>query len=286
MSKIYNEAKVAILMATYNGEKYLSEQIESIRRQTFADWTLYIQDDGSSDGTVCIIRDFCSVDPRIKLFDIGLTRQGAGMNFMSMLNAVDSEYYMFSDQDDVWFEDKVERTLRRMKEEEAAHPGKPVIVHTSRTFTDEKLNVKLVSEFNPRNKPDAVVERKIELMKDPNILRIYTIAGGCTMMLNRLAKEAAFPYISLRVHDSVCAMAVANKGGVISTIISPTMYYRLHSSQTCGVRSNNLLPKFMHIFKTLASNMRGYHIWKVYGGGNFFKFLYWRFRYFFILRRY
>lgn len=286
MSKIYNDATVAILMATYNGEKYLREQIESIQRQSFDDWTLFIQDDGSNDRTIAIIREFCDADYRIKLLDMGLTRQGAGMNFMSMLNAVESQYYMFSDQDDVWFDDKVERTLCRMKQEEAQHPDKPVIVHTSRTFTDENLRVKVQSEFNPRNKPDAVIQRKVELMKDPNILRIYTIVGGCTMMLNHKAKEVAFPYIALRVHDSVCAMAVADKGGIISTIIEPTMFYRLHSSQTCGVRSNKLLPKFMRLFNTISANMRGYYIWKVYGGGNFFKFLYWRFRYFFILRRY
>lgn len=286
MAKITNHAPVAILMATYNGEKYLREQIESIRRQSFKDWTLYISDDGSKDSTLDIIKKYCDNDDRIQLFDIGLSRQGAGMNFLTMLNVIDSEYYMFCDQDDVWFDDKIEKSLCRMKTVEKENPNLPVIVHTSRCFTDSELNIRVKSEFNPKNKPHDVIERKLELMKNPNILRIYTIVGGCTMMMNKKVKDVVFPYCNVRVHDSVCAMAVANNGGVISTILEPTMYYRLHSGQTCGVRSNSILSKFSHLFSTLSENMRGFHIWKIYGGGNFFKFLYWRIRYFLILRLY
>lgn len=281
-----NNSTIAILMATYNGERYLREQIESIQRQTIKDWTLYIQDDGSTDATNAIIDEIAMNDDRIVRFDIGLSKQGAGMNFMSMLNVIESKYYMFCDQDDVWFEDKIEKTLHRMLDVESQNSNQPIIVHTSRTFTDADLNVKLQSEFNPRNKSEDCVVRKIELMKNPNILRIYTIVGGCTMMLNRVVKDIVFPYINVRVHDSVCAMAVANSGGVISTIIEPTMFYRLHGGQTCGVQSNSLFTKMLSPVKTLSGNLRGYHIWKIYGGGCFLKFLYWRLRYFFILRLY
>ena len=285
--KISNSQPIAILMATYNGEMFLREQIESIIRQTYTNWILYIQDDGSCDSTLDIIKEYEAKDNRIKHFDIGLSHQGAGMNFLSMLNVIESKYYMFCDQDDVWFSDKIEKTLSRMSAVESENPDKPIIVHTSRTFTDSCLNVKLQSEFNPRGKSDENVARKIELLKNPNILRIYTIVGGCTMMLNRAVKEIVFPYINVRVHDSVCAMAVANSGGgIISTIIEPTMYYRLHSNQTCGVQSSSLFSKLMTPFKTLSANLRGYYIWKIYGGGCFFKFLYWRVKYFFILRCY
>lgn len=277
---------IAILMATYNGESFLREQIESIIRQTYTNWILYIQDDGSNDSTLEIIKEYEAKDKRIKHFDIGLSRQGAGMNFLTMLNVIESKYYMFCDQDDVWFEDKIEKTLNRMIEVECQNPTKPIIVHTSRTYTDANLNVKLQSEFNPRNKSEEKVAHKIELLKNPNILRIYTIVGGCTMMLNRTVKDFVFPYINVRVHDSVCAMAVANADGIISSIIEPTMYYRLHSKQTCGVKSNDILSKLLSPIKTISNNIRGYYIWKIYGGGNFLKFLFWRFRYFFILRYY
>lgn len=281
--KLQNNKKIAILMATYNGEKYLTEQINSIIRQSNHDWTLYIQDDGSSDNTINIINSYH--DNRIVLVDVGLTRLGAGMNFMSLLNMVESEYYMFCDQDDVWFNNKIEIEYERMIEEENKHSKTtPIIVHTSRTFTDSNLNVRLENEFNPKRHSKINVIKKIAKLKNPNILRIYTIVGGCTMMLNHAVKNIVFPYINVRVHDSICAMAVANKGGVISTIIEPTMYYRLHTTNTCGVSDNRLLPKIIHIFDSYKKNMRGYYIWKIYGKGSFFQFLYYRIKYFLILR--
>lgn len=283
--KIQNHRNIAILMATYNGEKYLNEQIDSILRQTNKDWTLYIQDDGSTDKTIDIINSYN--DPHIVLVDVGLTRQGAGMNFMSLLNMVESEYYMFCDQDDVWFNNKVEIEYQRMREEETKHSKTtPIIIHTSRTYTDANLRVQIENEFNPRHLPKETVKRKIEKLKNPNILSIYTIVGGCTMMLNAAVKKIVFPYINVRVHDSVCAMAVANKGGVISTIIEPTMYYRIHTNNTCGVSDTRLLPKILHLFESYNKNIRGYYIWKIYGKGNFFKFLFFRIKYFLLLRFY
>lgn len=282
--KIRNNKRVAILMATYNGAKYLREQIDSIINQSFRDWTLYIQDDGSNDETISIIIDYTKTDSRIHLVDIGLSHQGAGQNFMSLLNMIESKYYMFCDQDDVWFPNKISDSLKRMQEEEVLHPDQPIIVHTDRSHTNSELKVILKSEFNPRNLSITKIQRKIELLKNPNILRIYTIVGGCTMMINHKVKEIVFPFIGLRVHDSICAMAVANAGGCISTILEPTMYYRLHGNNTCGVSSSKLLPKVFNLFSSISANMKGYYIWKVYGGGNFFKFLYWRIRYFLILR--
>ena len=87
MGKIKCKSKVAILMATYNGERYLKNQIDSIISQDNSDWSLYIQDDGSIDSTVEIIKSYS--DNRINLIDVGLTRQGACMNFMTLLNMID-----------------------------------------------------------------------------------------------------------------------------------------------------------------------------------------------------
>lgn len=285
MNKIINTKQIAILMATYGGGKYLKEQIDSIIHQTNTDWTLYIQDDGSKDNTLQIINSYS--DSRIVLVDVGLIRQGAGMNFLSLLNMVESDYYMFADQDDVWFSDKIEKSYSRIKEvENKGNIEKPIIVHTSRTFVDKDLNIILNNEFNPRKKSDETVIKKMELLKNPNILAIYTCVGGCTMMFNHNVKNYVFPYLNIRVHDSVCAMAVANAGGIISTIIEPTMYYRLHESNTCGVSSNKILPKLLHIFDSYKSNIKGFYIWKLYGKGNFFKFLYYRIKYFLVLRLY
>ncbi|MDH3069551.1 glycosyltransferase [Akkermansia sp. N21169] len=286
--KIKNNKEIAILMATYNGGKYLREQIDSLINQTFTDWMLYIQDDGSKDDTLEIIRSYS--DPRIICVDVGLTRQGSGMNFMTLLNMVESDYYMFCDQDDVWFKDKIEKSYSRMKEEEQQHSSNtPIIVHTSRTFTDADLNVTLESEFNPNRRSDEVVKKKINALKHPTILAIYTIVGGgCTMMLNHQVKKLVFPYIHVRIHDSFCAIAVANAGGIISSIMEPTMYYRLHGNNTCGVDKSSLFKKILYLSDSYKRNIRGYYMWKIYntGGGGIIKFMYYRIKYFLLLRLY
>lgn len=284
MNKISNIRSIAILMATYNGEKYLREQIDSILFQSCTDWTLYIQDDGSQDHTLDIICSYNS--DRIVLINNGLTRQGACLNFMSMLNVVESEYYMFCDQDDVWFKDKIEKELHRMKEEEISSINKhlPIIVHTDRTFVDVALNVILLSELNPHGISPDRLALKMKLMKVPDIIAIYTIVGGCTMMMNHAVKEIVFPFINVRMHDSLCAMAVANAGGIISTITESTMYYRIHPLQTCGIGKGKLLLKFLHLFDSYKRNIRGFYIWEVYGKDGLLRFLYYRIRYFLILK--
>ena len=102
---------VAILMSTYNGERYLREQIDSLLNQTYKDWKLYIRDDKSTDGTVSIIEGYVRVYPdQIVYKSDGFGNLGAGCSFMQLLSSIDSDYYMFCDQDDVWMEDKIERT--------------------------------------------------------------------------------------------------------------------------------------------------------------------------------
>jgi rhamnosyltransferase len=219
--------------------------------------------------------------------DLGLTRQGAGMNFMSLLNVVESQYYMFCDQDDVWLPNKIEKEFSQIKKlEEELGSEHPIIVHTDRTFVDKNLNVICKSELNPRGISEKRLAIKLQKMKNPNILSIYTIVGGCIMLFNHKVKQLVFPFINIRIHDFTCAMTVANNKGSIYTITESTMLYRLHDSNTCGVSSSKILPKLFHIYQSLKKNMKGYYIWKFYGKGGFCKFLYYRIKYFFILRFY
>ena len=87
-------------MATYNGEKYLKEQIDSLLSQTYTDWTLYIHDDGSTDGTKNILSSYHQEYDKIQVLDYP-SCHGAKENFFSLLNAVDADYYFFSDQDEM-----------------------------------------------------------------------------------------------------------------------------------------------------------------------------------------
>lgn len=182
MGKIVNNRYVAVLMGTYNGDKYLSEQIDSIFSQTYGDWTLYIQDDGSNDKTLDIIRKYADGN-KVILVDKGLTRQGACMNFMSLLNMVESRYYMFCDQDDVWLPQKIELSMNRMKEMERLHPDVPILVHTDKKRVDADLNVILESELNRKNEPAEKLEKLMTERNSLEQLRLGTFIAGCACVL-------------------------------------------------------------------------------------------------------
>lgn len=100
------EDKIAILMASYNGERYIKEQIESIINQDFSNWHLFISDDGSTDNTLSLEKSYQKKFPqKITVIENKTNKHGSKYNFFNLVNIVLSEkynYFMFSDQDDVW----------------------------------------------------------------------------------------------------------------------------------------------------------------------------------------
>ena len=107
-----SDKKTAILMATYNGEQYVAEQIDSLLAQTDSDWTLYIHDDGSKDHTQEIINKYAETHDNIVVMDFP-GGNGAKENFFKMMFSVDADYYMLCDQDDVWLPEKVANPSHR-----------------------------------------------------------------------------------------------------------------------------------------------------------------------------
>ena len=199
---------------------------------------------------------------------------------------VESRYYMFCDQDDVWLPEKIELSVTRMRELEDKHSdATPILIHTDRSFVDQNLKLKQQSEWNPRNRDIQTLKRKIEGLETSNILAIYSICAGNTMLFNQAAKQVSFPFLNIRMHDSTLAMKVSSCNGVISAIYEPTVLYRIHENQTCGVGDNRLLPKLLRFPKTFSANMMGYYLWKIYGKGSFLKFLYYRCKYFYLLKK-
>ena len=100
---------VDILMATYNGGRLLRNQLLSLQQQTYEDWTLWVRDDGSVDDTIHILREFAGYDSRIKIVEEDFGRHlGPGKNFLGLTKYSAAEYVIFCDQDDIWFEKKLE----------------------------------------------------------------------------------------------------------------------------------------------------------------------------------
>jgi glycosyltransferase involved in cell wall biosynthesis len=107
---------IAIAMATYNGEKYLKEQIDSILEQSYNNWVLYIHDDNSQDNTVSIIKEYqLKYSNKIVFLDDDISFGNPQDNFSYIITKIPEsyEYYMFSDQDDFWLENKIEITLKK-----------------------------------------------------------------------------------------------------------------------------------------------------------------------------
>ena len=217
-------------MATYNGEKYLREQIDSLFAQTCQDWHLYVHDDGSSDGTVAILKEYNEkYHTRITLMDYP-SQGGACKNFLSMLERVEAPYYMFCDQDDVWLQNKIEVSYKRMEEEEIIHKSSPIVVNTDLTVVDKDMNEISKSFWNY----ERIYPKWIIQYEDNAAIHSVT---GCTMLFNDVAKKAMkHPFDLAEMHDIWITLSVHAIGGIISYIEMPTILYRQHGCNTLGAR--------------------------------------------------
>ena len=108
--------KIDILMATYNGGKYVEEQLKSIISQSYENWNLVIRDDGSGDNTLKILNEYSKSDKRIHIILDNKGNLGLVKNFEELMKRSTEEYIMFSDQDDVWVDNKINILLQKMLE--------------------------------------------------------------------------------------------------------------------------------------------------------------------------
>ena len=135
--------KIDILMATYNGEKYIEEQLKSIISQSCENWNLVIRDDGSDDNTLRILNEYSKRDKRIHIISDNKGNLGLVKNFEELMKHSTEEYIMFSDQDDAWADNKINILLQKMQEtEEKMQIKKPILVHSNSYICDEELNMK------------------------------------------------------------------------------------------------------------------------------------------------
>lgn len=226
---ITNTHKIAILLAAYNAEKYLEEQVESLLAQTNNDWTLYIRNDGSKDGTDQIIERYCERYPdKIVQIDKGGRNLGCRNNFFRLLDVVDSHYYMFCDADDVWLPTKIEESYACLLEKEKLYPEKPMLIHCDAVVCDENLN-EIVPSFWDSTKiaPDK--------FKTYNYIAVCCTIGGAKSIFNNQAKQTVFPLANnTLIFDYWLALNVA-KNGYVFPLKRPLILYRQHASQALGV---------------------------------------------------
>lgn len=260
------EPRIAILMATYNGETYLRAQLDSLMSQTRRDWTLYVQDDFSTDSTIGIIQEYQNRYDNIRLVE-HTSQLGPMKNFMSMLEQVEADYYFFCDQDDVWMVDKVERSVLELEACEVQNPGKPAVV-----FTDLKVVDASLREISP----SFWEYMKINPKKLTTFARLGArrLATGCTMCFNRQAKNVSLPVsANAYMHDAWIVLSVSKHSGIIRGIPAPMVLYRQHESNVLGAVGSGLMKKFADLKNVGRENMKVYRMLKDLEYGSFLKYM-------------
>lgn len=224
---------VDILMATYNGEKYLLDMLDSIEKQTYESWTLIVRDDNSSDNTVKILEKFQSKYPdKVKLYVNSPATGCARDNFLKLFNDAKSDYIMCCDQDDYWLSNKIEVTLQKMKSIEKKDAKIPALVHTDLYVVDQGLNMVNNSFFK-----FTILPKKLNGLQD---LLIQNTITGCTMMINAALKKLLckeFNKDNIIMHDWIAGM-LAISFGKIGFVDQATIKYRQHGGNVVGAKDS------------------------------------------------
>lgn len=222
-SEVSRHDRVTVLLSTYNGSKFLQQQLDSLYEQTYPDVRILVRDDGSSDSTRNILQDEQSKG-RLDILE-GHGNLGPALSFFELLrNAASSgtEYVAFCDQDDVWHPEKIARAVSALKSVAGSRPA----MYCSRLeIVDEQLYHIGYTEM-PRKVGfgNALVEN---------------VAVGCTMVLNRKATDLVCENLPARVliHDWWCYLVLSCFGEVVFDD-SAGIKYRQHGSNTIGIATN------------------------------------------------
>lgn len=219
---------VDILMATYNGESYVAEQIESIQHQTCQDWRLLVSDDCSTDGTLDVVRRYAAEDGRIRVVSEGVRHGGAKGNFFSLMGASTSAFFMFCDQDDVWLPQKIEKELDEARSTEGELGSSvPIAVYTDMRVVDDTLHETAPSFL--------AQDRKRDVGGDLRQFLSISCAAGCTMLCNAALRNLVIgtDCSAALMHDWWLCIIAASCGALVY-LDEPTVLYRQHSDNEVG----------------------------------------------------
>ena len=219
-------------MATYNGAAYVENQIASLVAQNYSDWRLLIRDDASCDATMDIIHAINRQDSRITVLEDGLGRVGVNENFHKLLHSAYQDggnYFLLSDQDDVWQQDKLYSQLNAMQQLEQQFPESPLLVHSDMQVVDEKLERISPSFMHHQN---INHEERVAI----KVLLAQNFITGCTVLVNRRLLDIALPLPDeALMHDWWLALCAAVFGH-IGYIDKPLVKYRQHGKNEVGAK--------------------------------------------------
>lgn len=224
-------SKISILLSTYNGEKYLKAQLDSLYSQSYQDFKLIVRDDGSKDRTKEILNSY-----DIKLIDSS-ENVGVKKSFEKLLKYAfentNAKYFMFCDQDDVWKSDKIEKTLKKMQELENLYGNNmPLLIHTDLEVVNENLKT-----INHSMWQYEKINPKLNTL---NRLLIQNTITGCTTMINSALLEKSLPISKECIMHDWWIGLVASCFGKIAYINDATIKYRQHNRNDTGSKKFDL----------------------------------------------
>ncbi len=247
---------ICILLSSYNGEKYICEQIDSILNQEDVDIHLLIRDDGSTDSTIDFINKYkdkhANIIEVIRGKNLGYARSFSELIKYAYYKYPECKYFAFADQDDVWLKDKLSSAIKKLDKESALLP---VTYCSNKLLVDEKLN--------PIRK--SWTSKEVKLSKERCMIQSF--ATGCTMVFNRVAAEMYINHIpaKLKVHDYLMYQQCMFLGRVIYDS-NPYILYRQHGSNQIGAPNffNRMKRRFGGHYKEHALEKQNYYFLQSY----------------------
>lgn len=244
--------KVSILLSTYNGEKYITEQLDSLAAQTYPNIHIFIRDDASKDNTVQLVNDYIKQHPELSINWLSGTPDynlGYQKSFWSLLqNCPPSDYYSFCDQDDIWFPNKIELGVQALGRFDSRTP----LLYTS-AVDYYSTDLQFMGHSQKINLPVT--------LKD---VLFYCPAFGFTIMINDSLRQTALSSVMKYdniPHDNWCLKIAASFGSIIYND-TPCAKYRRHDA-TATFSSSSKLNALSYWFKSelLSSSFQEYYFY-------------------------
>ncbi|KJG09214.1 glycosyltransferase family 2 protein [Photobacterium kishitanii] len=217
---------VDILMATYNGSDFIRNQILSLQQQTDVNWKLFIRDDFSTDNTVAIVNEISSLDSRIILIKDELGNIGPGKSFIELTRYSESEYAIFCDQDDIWFERKIENLKK----------------YANIKLRGDVPGLVYCDAYGYNSNKGVITLPSISTVRAENLNEfLFFNSGyqGCSILFNKFLCNMLKEYTAkFYLHDDITSL-IAHVFGDVHFLDDKLMLYRQHDKNVTGNVNNN-----------------------------------------------
>tara|TARA_B100000963_G_C22573086_1_gene647048 strand:- start:281 stop:1126 length:846 start_codon:yes stop_codon:yes gene_type:complete len=243
MKKINKNPKVQILLTTYNGEKFLAEQLDSILHQEYKSWEILIHDDGSVDNTIPILNEYQNNYPKkIRLLIDQKLFSSPSKNFFHLIanRSKEAQLYCLCDQDDIWNKNKLEKIVERYISQDNQEP---LLIHSDLSLIDAKG--KLLEKSHNK----LINFQKDHITKEKALY--YNPVPGCAMTLNAALANKLTYSRHMVMHDWWILLSALEENANLIYIKFPLVKYRQHSNNLLGYKKLNIIVLLIRLLFTI-----------------------------------